>query len=404
MVPVNPNDPTGPQKAVKVYDAPFYGLTAKRLGVQFSVDGKPTEHILADPPVGFGTNDPDLYNLAFDEVYRSGGAPDILSTHRKTPETTQAFFWAYDGAILIGTPPTHYNQILRQVAWDKKAGGPTSEQTNAEFARLFALANVAMGDAGVLAWLNKYCFEFWRPLTGVREDTTNPEQDPFWLTLGAPDTNNNEGAFKPPFPSYPSGHATFGGAFFQIVRLFYRQRDKLSFTPDEADTLAFVGRSDELNGINRDLRQSFDPNKPIQDQQGVVRTKVEISFPSMWAAMISNAFSRVWLGVHWGFDGFAAKDVFASFKLQPDGEYAYKDPKDIRFQTTGTRKDRPGQSGFAIGGVPLGIGIANDIWQSGLKPTPANMQPSGRNKCGDPLRNVATAAADNIAARVGDEL
>ena len=67
---------------------------------------------------------------------------------------------------------------------------------------------------------------------------------------------------------------------------------------------------------------------------------------------------------------------------RPDGEYAYKDPKDIRYATTGPRGDRPGQQ-FPIGGVPLGIGIANDVFQSGLKPTPTSLQPTGRNKCGD---------------------
>ena len=190
IVPVNPNDPSGPKKAVKVYDAPFYGLTAKRVAVQGVVDGKPTEHILADPP----TNNPALYNLAFDEVYREGGHPSLSSTHRKVSETVNGFFWAYDGAILLGTPPTHYNQIMRQLAVDRKQGGITDEKVNAEFARLFALANAAMADAGVFAWLNKYCFNVWRPLTGVRDDADNPRRDPFWLGLGAPDTNNNEGA------------------------------------------------------------------------------------------------------------------------------------------------------------------------------------------------------------------
>ena len=390
IVPVNPNDPDGPKKAIKVYDAPFYGLTAKRLAVQYVIDGQPSEHILADPPVGFGRNDKALYDLAVEEVYREGGSANILSTRRKVNETVTGFFWAYDGAILLGSPPRHYNQILRQLAWDRKPGPATSEETNADFARLFALTNAAQGDAGVFAWLNKYCFEFWRPLSGVRQDAGNPLQDPFWLTLGAPDTNNNEGAFKPPFPAYPSGHATFGGAFFQMTRLYYHARDKLTFEPNAPDDIAFTARSDELNGISRDLYQPFDPNQPITAQQGLVRTDLTLAFPSLWAAMFSNAISRVYLGVHWGFDAFDANDVLESKNLQPDGEYAYKDPKDIRYEAMSTRGDRPGGK-FPIGGVPLGIGIANDIWQSGLKPTPVDRQPTGRNKCGD--RRVVNAQA-----------
>ena len=209
---------------------------------------------------------------------------------------------------------------------------------------------------------------------------------------------------KPPFPAYPSGHATFGGACFQMVRLFYKARDNLSFAPDAPDDIAFVGHSDELNGISRDLTQPFDVNQPITDQQGIVRSNVTLHFASLWAAselprpppsssllpltctsaVFHNALSRVFLGVHWGFDAFAADDVLKSKDVQPDGEYAYKDPQDVRYATTGTRKDRPGQTGFPFGGVPLGIGIANDIWQGKLKPTPVPIQPSGRSKCGDP--------------------
>ena len=392
VVPVDPNNPNGPQRAVRVYNAPFYGLLGKRLAVQGKINGAPTEHILADPPVGFGVNEVDTYNFAFEEVYRQGGNAALNSTSRRPDQTVTGFFWAYDGANLIGTPPRHYNQILRKVAVDKRPNADlTNEANNADFGRLFALVNVAMGDAGIFAWLEKYCFEFWRPLSGVREDSTNPLVDPFWLTLGAPETNTNLISFKPPFPSYPSGHATFGGATFQAMRLYYKKRDNLSFAPDEPDNIGFSFTSDELNGINRDLRQPYDPSLPITDQQGTVRTKVVKKFPSLWAAMFDNAISRVYLGVHWGFDAFAQSDVVASTKLQSDGTVAYKNVNDIRYQAMGSRSDRPGQL-FPIGGVPLGIGIANDIFESNIKPTPASFQPSGRNKCGDPpgVINVGT--------------
>jgi len=289
---------------------------------------------------------------------------------------------------LVGTPPRHYNQILRRLAVEKKpAHHLTDEKNNADFARLFALANVAMGDAGIFAWLEKYCFEFWRPLSGVREDLKKHRLvDPFWLTLGAPETNTNQISFKPPFPSYPSGHATFGGAFFQTVRLYYKQRDNLPFAPDEADSISFSATSDELNGISRDLRQTYDPTLPITDQLGLVRTDIKLRrFPSLWAGMFDNGISRVYLGVHWGFDAFAQSDVLANGPVfNQSGTVDYKNAKDITYKATGGRSDRPGQL-FPIGGVPLGIGIANDIFEGNLKPTPPNFQPSGRNKCGDPI-------------------
>ncbi|KAK4985502.1 hypothetical protein LTR50_005910 [Elasticomyces elasticus] len=385
VVPVDPNNPNGPQRAIRVYNAPFYGLLGKRLGVQ-----NPGQHSIADPPVGFSVDDVKQYNFASEEVYRQGGAAALNSTTRRPDQTTSGFFWAYDGANLIGTPLRHYNQILRGIAVDRRpVHDLTAEANNADFARLFALVNVAMADAGIFAWQEKYRFEFWRPLSGIREDSENPQADPFWLSFGAPETNTDNISFKPPFPAYPSGHATFGGAGFQAIRLYYKRRDNLSFAPDEPDNISFVATSDELNGVSRDLRQKYNPALPITDQEGTVRTRVTRQFPSLWSAIVDNALSRVFLGVHWGFDAFAQSDVLASMNLQSDGTVAYKNASDIRYKAMGPRGDRPGEL-FPVGGVPLGIGIANDIFQSNLQPTPASLQPSGRNKGGDTVSNGKT--------------
>ncbi|KAI4113744.1 MAG: hypothetical protein LQ345_005340 [Seirophora villosa] len=362
IVPVDVNNPNGPQRAIRVYASPFYGFVGKRLAVQ-------QEHLIADPPVGFGVNNVDEYDFAFQEVYRQGGAVGLNTTSRRPDQMVTGFFWAYDGANLIGNPPRHYDQILRQIAVQRMpAADITAEANNADFARLFALANVAQGDAGIFAWLGKYTFEFWRPLTGVREDNANPMADPFWLTQGAPDTNTDDIPFKPPFPAYPSGHATFGGAFFQAVRLFYKARDNLTFADNEPDNIGFTSTSDELNGISRELREQYDPSLPITEQLGTVRTNRPKTFTSLWDAMFDNAISRIYLGVHWGFDAFAAQDVVQEMQLQEDGTVAYKATDNIRYDTLGPRMDRPGQL-FPVGGVPLGIDIANDIFRSGLQQT-----------------------------------
>jgi vanadium chloroperoxidase len=202
IMPEDINNPNGPKRAMPIYHAPFYGMTAKRLAVQHVIDGVQTEHIVADPPVGFGINDMADYDSTFGELVREGGAPGLNATKRTPDKTTIGYFWAYDGANLIGTPSRLYNQIIRKIAWQKKPAGGTAEATNADFARLFALVNVSLADAGIFAWQAKYNFEFWRPLSGVRADTGNPMVDPFWLELGAPATNTNQLSFKPPFPAY----------------------------------------------------------------------------------------------------------------------------------------------------------------------------------------------------------
>ena len=384
IVPVNPNDPDGPQRAIRFYQSPFYGMQALRVAVQGQTDGKFNEHLIADPPVGFGTNDPDEYYSSFSDVYREGGLSYLNSTKRTPIQTVTGFTWAYDGSNLLGTPPRVFNQCLRNIAWSRKVAGPTDEATNADFVRVFALFNAALADAGIFAWQEKYCFEFWRPLSGVRDDPTSAK-DPFWFTEGSPDTNSNHFNFKPPFPSYPSGHATFSGAAFQIARLYYKRRDNLPFADDAPDNISFDLISDELNGISRDLYNNYIPSQPITDQLGNVRTLVPRHFDSIWDGMFDAALSRVFLGVHWRFDAFASKDVLISTNVNPDGTTQYKNPKDIRYVTTGPRRDRPGQQ-FPIGGVPLGIGIANDIFESNLKPTPTDLQPDGRHKCGDPKK------------------
>lgn len=376
IVPVDPNNPNGPQQAIRPYYGPFYGQTAKRLAVQMKVNGRQSEHIIADPPVGFGQNQIDLYNTTVKDTIAEGGAPTLNTTRRSVDHTAGALFWAYDGTALIGTPPRLYNQILRKVAWDRRPTKSTDpEAINADFARLFALANAALGDAGVFCWLQKYTFEFWRPLSGVRNDN-GPNADPFWLSFGSPDTNSDRVTFKPPFPSYPSGHSVFGAALFQTMRLYYKRRDGLAFGDDEPDNISFDFVSDELNGVNRDLRQPYDPTVAITEQVGLVRTRVVRHFPSLWQAIFDNGISRIWLGVHWQFDAFGQEDVVQT-EIGPEGVSVYKNPADIRYRAMGPRADRPAGQTFPKGGVPLGIDIAKDIFESNLKPTPVNFQPSG---------------------------
>lgn len=67
IVPADINNPNGPKRAIKVYSSPFYGLLAKRIAVQ-------KDHLLGDPPVGFGVNKANEYAFAFSEVYNQGGA------------------------------------------------------------------------------------------------------------------------------------------------------------------------------------------------------------------------------------------------------------------------------------------------------------------------------------------
>lgn len=373
LVPVDPNDPNGPKKAIRNYHAPFYGATAKRVATQ-------SEHRIADPPgIRTGVTQQIEYDDSVADIIRMGGAIPLNSTKRSPNQTAKGFFWAYDGSNLIGTPPRLYNQIARVIAVEyKKESDITSEINNADFARVLALTNVALADAGVFSWKEKWDFEFWRPLSGVRNDLRPDHGDPFWLSLGAPATNTNDIPFKPPFPAYPSGHATFGGAAFQMMRRYYNGRVS-TWENNEPDNISFDMISEELDGISRDLRQPYDPTTAITEQPGIVRTRVPRHFSSLWEAIFENAISRIFLGVHWRFDAAAAKDILIPtdtkdvYATDRNGATVYQNIEDIRYETTGTREGFEGQ--FPIGGVPLGMEIANEIFEANLRPTPREIQP-----------------------------
>jgi hypothetical protein len=223
------------------------------------------------------------YTTAFDEVQRLGGDGVHTPTERTTDQTLAGIYWAYDGTPSLCAPPRLYNQIAVQVATQRHA-------SVIELARLLALVNVAMADAGIAIWESKYHYQYWRPVTGIREADAgtgptgagdgNPATvgDPTFTPLGAPASNLNGPNFTPPFPAYPSGHAGFGGALFQILRHVYR-----------TDRIAFTFVSDEFNGVTR-------------DNAGKVRPLVPRHFASLSEAEEENGQSRIYLGIHWAFD------------------------------------------------------------------------------------------------------
>jgi hypothetical protein len=224
------------------------------------------------PPPPLGSAD---YAEAFEEVARLGGDGVVTPTQRNSDQTHAGTYWGYDGTPGLGTPPRMYNQIAAQIAQQR---GSNVVQT----ARLFALINVALADAGLASWESKYFWDYWRPVTAVRRaaEDGNPATQPIadFTPLGAPASNLIGPNFTPPFPAYPSGHATFGGAVFGMLRMFYGT-DQIPFT--------FV--SDEYNGVTR-------------DNAGNVRPRQSRSFGTLSQAEEENGQSRVYLGIHWSFD------------------------------------------------------------------------------------------------------
>jgi len=239
-----------------------------------------TDQFRVSPPPAL---DSPEYTAAFNEVTALGGDGVTTPTLRSADQTHTGIFWAYDGTPSLCAPPRLYNQIAVTIA---KQRGSDLMQT----ARLLALVNTAMADTGAAIWESKYHYAFWRPVSGVRESDpgTGPTGlgdgnddtlgDPAFSPLGAPASNLVADNFTPPFPAYPSGHAGFGGALFQILRRFYR-----------TDAIAFSFVSDEFNGVTL-------------DNQGNPRPLLPRSFTSLSQAEEENGQSRIYLGIHWSFD------------------------------------------------------------------------------------------------------
>lgn len=262
---------------------PRQGFYGRHLGLMRPFALTPAELAEAMPPPPPRLSD-ERYLAHHAEVYdkgvRTGGT-------RTEDETEAGLFWAYDGARLIGTPPRLYNQLVRQVCEAKHP-----DWTDTEWAALLGQINIAMADAGIVAWRAKYFYNIWRPILGVRRaielpDHPEAQQDPLWEPLGAPASNGIGGRidFTPNFPAFPSGHATFGTACFTALREFRAARGEAQ--PDRVDMSLM---SDELNGVTRDAR-------------GNVRPAVKRPFCTITQMIEENLSSRVFLGVHWRFDG-----------------------------------------------------------------------------------------------------
>jgi len=203
------------------------------------------------------------YAAQFNEVKKLGKDRPVSAAD----ETTQiAFFWAND---LDGTykPPGQLFEITRIVS-DQRG------LSLVENARLFALVALGMGDAGIVAWDSKYDtnLDLWRPDTAIHlantDGNTSTTNDAGWTPLlKNPATGKH---FTPPFPAYVSGHATFGGVHAAIMRRFFG-----------TDNVTFTAKTN-------------DPNLPA----GTTRP-----FNSFTEAALENARSRVYLGVHFQWDG-----------------------------------------------------------------------------------------------------
>jgi len=216
--------------------------------------------------------DTAAYADAVDEVMRLGR---LDSAERTAEQTEIALFWADGGGTF--TPPGHWNQIAADVALERTV-------TLAENARLFALLNIALADAGIASWDAKYVYNLWRPIDAIRRAAIDGNDatiaDPTWTTL----------IKTPPFPTYTSGHSTFSGAAAVVLSAI--------FGPDTF----FASTADSHSGFTQ---------RPLNPGQVTTRY-----FEGFDAAAEEASHSRIYGGIHYQFDstaGLAAGRAIGSY-------------------------------------------------------------------------------------------
>jgi len=180
------------------------------------------------------------YAEDFNEVKELGS---LTSTTRTPDQTDAAIFWQDHAHAL-------FNRIFRTLAASQNLG-------IADSARLFAMENLAGADASIGCWNDKYYWQFWRPITAIREADTdgNPDTqaDPTWLPLFDPSTAvcHPPLLVTPPFPDHPSGHACNTGAFVHTLQNFFGT-DKIAvtaFSNKSCTTRSFERFSDILTEV-----------------------------------------------------------------------------------------------------------------------------------------------------------
>jgi hypothetical protein len=188
--------------------------------------------------------DSHKYAAEVAEVKSLGSATSAIRT---ADQTQIAKFWANSAGT--STPPGHWNQIARTVIVG-------SGLTLGEEARLFALLNVAMADAAIVAWQTKYTYNLWRPISAIRSADLVPNTaslvDGTWTPL----------LVTPNFPEYISGHSTFSGAASAVLTQFFKNSN-----------FAFTAGNEDLPGVER-------------------------SYTSFDAAAAESGMSRIYGGIH----------------------------------------------------------------------------------------------------------
>ena len=132
----------------------------------------------------------ETWKRDFNEIKAIGGK---TSTQRTPEQTAIAQFWE-------ATLPNVYWPVARSVA--SAPGRDVNDN-----ARLLALAAMAMDDGLIAVFDAKYSYNFWRPVTAIR-NAEGDARDPGWLPF----------IDTPMHPEYPCAHCIVSGSLGAVLQ------------------------------------------------------------------------------------------------------------------------------------------------------------------------------------------
>jgi len=189
---------------------------------------------------------PSLTSHLYAKDLNETKAYGALNSTLRTPEQTAiAYFW-------VGNNINQYNVTMQGVVGQH-------EMDLVDAAHLLAMGNIVTTDAGIGCFDSKLFYQFWRPITAIRnaDKDGNPDTtaDPTWQSLLG----------VPGHPEYPSQHGCFTAAFTDaLAAALHTQHIDVTMPGGE-------------NGSNLlTTTQHFDTAQDVQDQ--VVDARVWLGF------------------------------------------------------------------------------------------------------------------------------
>jgi hypothetical protein len=163
------------------------------------------------------------------------------SPSRTTDQTTYSLFFAAGSATYVWNNVA--DALIEPAGRDGREQNKRSDGNrrprNAllEHARILAELTVAMADAAIGCWDAKYAYNFWRPITAIREGTGDTTWSPLFAT--------------PSHPDYPSGHSCASGAAGFVLAHEFGEHTRFTMSSDVLldVTRSFRGFDDALEEI-----------------------------------------------------------------------------------------------------------------------------------------------------------